>query len=515
MVKRTMKRLAGVLVALVSVAACDGMMDVEVAIHDACNQSVLASAEYMDVSIQSAARGEKYQEVWSLSEGGGALPQVAVFQDAVVSVLARSAMGAGVPGAPIGAGAVGVMDFALPNNPGGGVVVSVALGKTDTFMNTTDADDPKECTRLIAERYDHTATRLSDGRVFIAGGVRENASTTTYWQTTEIFNPASGAHVPAQPMAWVRRGHTATALSDGRVLLVGGLYYAPVDSGLPAEQTWQVAHPFDTQTNEFKAPISMQQQRAYHSATPLSDGRVLIIGGQFAGSALHTTEIFDPVSNTSEVGPTLAMGRSHHQAIRVASSTVAIVGGRGANGLLDTIEFVRAGERFSTVAQGRLTTPRFKSVATVVAGGTAILIAGGFSEAITHLEHGEGLDSIEVLQLNRDNLASSAMICQGRSLRLNRPRGAPGAIDTVNGFLLVGGVDAAGRFLDTAEMVEMSSPASCQVTRRETVGMLSQGRAAPRLTSLIGGDVLVTGGITRDNGAVVSVGQSEIYVTAR
>ena len=82
-------------------------------------------------------------------------------------------------------------------------------------------------------------------------------------------------------------------------------------------------------------------------------------------------------------------------------------------------------------------------------------------------------------------------------------------------FLVVGGVDAAGRFLDTAELVEMSNPGSCQVTRRETVGVLSQGRAAPRLTSLIGGDVLVTGGITRDNGAVVSVGQSEIYVTAR
>ena len=515
MVKRMMKRLAGALVALAGVAACDGMMDVEVAIHDACNQSVLASAAYMDVSIQSAAHGEKYQEVWSLSEGGGELPQVGVFPDAVVSVLARSAMGAGVPGAPVGAGAVGLMDFAWSNNPGGGVVVSVPLGKTDTFMNTTDADDPKKCTRLIAERYDHTATRLEDGRVFIAGGVRENATTTTYWQTTELFNPVSGAHVPAQPMAWVRRGHTATALGDGRVLVVGGLYYAPMDNGLPAEQTWQVAHPFDTRTNEFKAPISMREKRAYHSATTLSDGRVLIVGGQFAGSALHTTEIFDPLTNTSEVGPTLAMGRSHHQAIRVASSTVAIIGGRGANGLLDTIEFVRAGERFTTVAQGRLTTPRFKSVATVVAGGTAILIAGGFSEAISHLEHGEGLDSIEVLQLNRENLASSTMICGGRSLRLTHARGAPGAIDTANGFLVVGGVDAGGRFLDTAELVEMPNPGSCQVTRRETVGTLSQGRAAPRLTSLIGGDVLVTGGITRENGAVMSVAQSEIFVTAR
>ena len=193
----------------------------------------------------------------------------------------------------------------------------------------------------------------------------------------------------------------------------------------------------------------------------------------------------------------------------------SIIGGRGANGLLDTIEFVRAGERFTTVAQGRLTTPRFKSVATVVAGGTAILIAGGFSEAISHLEHGEGLDSIEVLQLNRENLASSSMICEGRSLRLTHARGAPGAIDTANGFLGGGGVDAGGRFLDTAELVEMPNPGSCQVTRRETVGTLSQGRAAPRLTSLIGGDVLVTGGITRENGAVMSVAQSEIFVTAR
>ena len=56
---------------------------------------------------------------------------------------------------------------------------------------------------------------------------------------------------------------------------------------------------------------------------------------------------------------------------------------------------------------------------------------------------------------------------------------------------------------------------NCEVTAPPTSGTLATARAAAELTPLIGGDVLVTGGFTKDGSQVRSVGTAEIYVRRR
>lgn len=70
----------------------------------------------------------------------------------------------------------------------------------------------------------HTATRLSDGRVLVAGGRgrSRNLSMNPVLSSTEIYNPETGLWTPANPMAQARSNHTATLLADGRVLVLGG-----------------------------------------------------------------------------------------------------------------------------------------------------------------------------------------------------------------------------------------------------------------------------------------------------
>lgn len=67
----------------------------------------------------------------------------------------------------------------------------------------------------VGPRVDSTATRLPDGRVFVAGGDDQGS--------TLIFDPATGVWTPGPALQRVRRKHAALLLSDHLVMLIGGL----------------------------------------------------------------------------------------------------------------------------------------------------------------------------------------------------------------------------------------------------------------------------------------------------
>ena len=71
---------------------------------------------------------------------------------------------------------------------------------------------------IIVGRDQHTATLLSDGTVLVAGGVMADGST----PTAEPFDPKSGSWIPVAAMSRARRGQVAAGLPDGSVLVVGG-----------------------------------------------------------------------------------------------------------------------------------------------------------------------------------------------------------------------------------------------------------------------------------------------------
>src|SRR6185369_1025289 len=187
---------------------------------------------------------------------------------------------------------------------------------------------PTESATMSVERRGHTATRLADGRVLIAGG--ENSGGTL--NQAEIYDPASGSFSATGNMDTARVNHTATLLADGRVLIAGGR------NGAGSLATTEI---FDAATGSFTSGPSMSVARAGHSATLFGNGTVLMAGGDAAGSA----EIFNLAAGSSTAAGNLGEARSMHSAILLQDGRVLVVGGRDGNG-----NELTSGEIFDTPA---------------------------------------------------------------------------------------------------------------------------------------------------------------------
>jgi hypothetical protein len=188
---------------------------------------------------------------------------------------------------------------------------------------------------LATGRYNHTATLLPDGRVLVAGG---------YTKTAEIYNPINGTWSPTGSMNEVRARHAAVLLPNGKVLVIGGkqpsgggeVWLDTTELYDPATGTWSSAGyaPCPVSPNA-NCPGKMQEKRAVFTATLLANRRVLVAGGEPVGGATNQVtnkaELYDPETGAWTLTGSLKTGRSKHTATLLTNGKLLVAGGHGAN----------------------------------------------------------------------------------------------------------------------------------------------------------------------------------------
>lgn len=119
-----------------------------------------------------------------------------------------------------------------------------------------------------------------------------------------------------------RASHTATLLSDGTVLVTGG------DTGNSGTAITATAEIFDPIRGSFAPTGSMGAPRGFHTATLLRNGKVLVVGGRdSSGGILATAELFDPANKTFTAAGSMSQARARHTATLLGDGKVLVAGG--------------------------------------------------------------------------------------------------------------------------------------------------------------------------------------------
>ena len=236
----------------------------------------------------------------------------------------------------------------------------------NSLVATTLAAPPADGQLNIARRG-HSATLLSDGKLLVIGG--ENAS--GFVTAAELFDPASGNFSVSGNLGTPRADHTAARLSDGRVLIAGGRG----DLG-PLSST----EIFDPATGAFAAGPDLIGARSGHTATTLADGRIVLAGGDGTGSL----EFYDPVSNVFVLaGATMLTPRAMHSAALLPDGRILFVGGNDVSGIgLPSAEIFNPADMSLSATGGEMEHDRVHAFLRVLHDGKVQVIGGTHDDSI-------------------------------------------------------------------------------------------------------------------------------------
>ena len=250
---------------------------------------------------------------------------------------------------------------------------------------------------MHSPRAQHTAVLLLDGRVLVAGGICLGGPTgkrcpptfspdldpSGAVATAELYDPRTGKWSVTGSMTTPRRGHTATVLADGMVL-VAGAEHADDNFGWPepfARGILASTELYDPSTGKWTATADMIAARTDSSAVMLRGGKVLVAGGfgpvsPTAHDLLVSAELYDPTSGRWTATGDLLSPRGQCTIALLADDKVLVAGGGGPGDSIHASAELYDPSIGTWTAAASMSGPRAGSASVMLANGD-ILVVGG------------------------------------------------------------------------------------------------------------------------------------------
>jgi N-acetylneuraminic acid mutarotase len=134
---------------------------------------------------------------------------------------------------------------------------------------------------MSSARLRHTVSILANGEVLVTGGFGDSSN---YLNSAELCDPSTGSWTGSWTatgnMNTARQHHTASTLTNGKVLVTDGCNGIVVNS----------AELYDPSTGSWTTRGNMAAARRYHTASVSANGRVLFAGGEGISGSLTTAE---------------------------------------------------------------------------------------------------------------------------------------------------------------------------------------------------------------------------------
>ncbi|MGI8891740.1 MAG: Kelch repeat-containing protein [Chthoniobacterales bacterium] len=362
------------------------------------------------------------------------------------------------------------------------------LGLLPTLCQAGGLGHFESTEKMISARDRHTATLLSDGRVLAVGGV-DNFSAQTA-EGAETYDPTTDAWSATGSLITGRFSHSATLLAGGMVLVAGG-----ETTGFVTTDSTEL---FDAATGTWTTTGSLNRARLSPTATLLSDGRVLVAAGSYdvlgyGGFSLASAEIYDPASGAWTTTGSLKTSRDRHSATLLPNGKVMVAGGLNystglSEGPLASVEIYGPATGQWVVATS-LATPRSSHTATLLPDGK-VLVAGGYNTS-GYLASAELYDPATGVWTETGSLQTA--------------RGDHTANLLESGQVLVTGGNGANGVLASAEIYNPSSGTW------SATDSLAIARFAHTATLLADGRVLIAGG-RKNNDSNDALASAELYV---
>ena len=244
-----------------------------------------------------------------------------------------------------------------------------------------------------------------------------------------------------------------------------------------------------TTVGAWSAAGNLSQARSNASAVMLSNGSILIVGGEAGNGALQSTEIFGTDGSISSAAPMYA-ARSRHFAVLLSDGRVLVGGGiTSGGGTTNTAEIYDSSANTWTPV-GVMTVARANATAAALSDGR-VVIAGGDNA-------GAPSNTIEIFDPSSGSFSFAATMSASRTQHAM-------AVLQDDRVLIIGGTDGSYPLSSS----DIFDPSSGNVSAGPN---LATARYAASATTLLDGDVAVIGGAGSDgNGGTTDLASIEVF----